>query len=120
VEIDENLYQEIRNINREQDTTNKREQRKKQSIETALEYGLVGTCDPTQEEKEFDRLWGERLIALPHALATLNERQKDLVRRVFFRKESLQDIAADLGIKYQSVQDQLKVIYKNLKKLFEK
>jgi len=120
IEVDEKLYQEIKNLNREQDTTNKREQRKKQSIETALKYGLVGTCDPTQEDKEIEKLWSERLIALPHTLATLNERQKDLVSRVFFRKESLQDIAADLGIKYQSVQDQLKVIYKNLKKLFEK
>ena len=120
IETDENTYQEIKDINRQQDTINKREQRKKQSIESALEYGLVGACEPTHEEIELDKLRGERLIALPSVLATLNERQKDLVSRVFFHGQSLQEIATELGIKYQSVQDQLKVIYKNLKKLFEK
>jgi len=120
IEVDDDLYKEITDLNRQQDTINKNEIRKKQSIDAALEYGLIEIPEETQDDKEFERLRNERLNILPSVLETLNQRQKDLIHRVFFYGQSLQEIADDYGIKYQSVQDQLKVIYKRLKKLFKK
>ena len=60
----------------------------------------------------------EKRAALAAGLKSLKAADRKLIVDAVIKKRPLKEIAAEMGITYQSVQDRIKVILKNLKKHF--
>jgi len=104
----------VKDLNRQEYNNQKKETRRHCTIEKSLEFGTI----PSGFDLERDYLRKEEMKKLNAALDTLTADQKDLVRRVFFNDQPLKEIAAEYGVKYQSLQDRLETILKKLKKNF--
>lgn len=119
VEVEAGLYNEMHEITKQMNTINKREQRKKTSIDTAIEEGRIEYED--ENENFVKRKTREQqLELLPLFIDLLNNQQKDLVNRVFFLRQSLTQIAQELGVSVVAIHKQKKTILKKLKTFFEK
>ena len=119
IDVDETLYNEMREITRKTNTVNKQEQRKKQSIDAAIEDGKIEYRDEN-ENLQKRKMREHRLELLPAVIDMLDENQKDLVNRVFFNGESLTDYAEREKVSVAAIHYRIKVIKKRLKKLLEK
>jgi RNA polymerase sigma factor (sigma-70 family) len=118
VEVTDELGENIKIIER----TRKRKERyfERHTLSAELheaEYNIEMTDNITLETKINN---SEALHKLHKAISTLNTEQQEIVRSVFFYGKELKDIAIEMGIKYQSVQDRLKVILQKLKIILEK
>jgi len=113
-DVDENTGQIIKDLDRQEYNNQKKETRRHCSIEKSLEFGTLGS-NTNLEHTVISR---EDLKVLNKALATLTADQKDLVRRVFFDRQSLKKIAIDYGTTYQAVQNRLTKILEKLRKKF--
>lgn len=70
---------------------------------------------PADENVERRMVDTERDVALRTALQTLPEEQRTLIERHYFREESVENIARDLGISRQGVYSREKAIFKQLR-----
>jgi RNA polymerase sigma factor (sigma-70 family) len=80
------------------------------------DYGIEMTDNIDLEDQITNT---EALHKLHKAISTLNTEQQEIVYSVFFYGKELKEIAKEMGITYQSVQDRLKVILKKLKTFLE-
>ena len=115
IEVDERWHNEIKELDRQLYNNNQKERRRHCSVDLLRdEYDLDlkdGTIDILQDcisHSTWDRL-----------LTPLNDRQKDLVRRVFFNGENLTNIAKELGISRQSAKESFDYALKKIKKLLD-
>ncbi len=70
---------------------------------------------PADEDVEKKMLHTERGVALQEALKALSPEQRSLIDRHYFREESVQDIANDLGLTRQGVYSREKAIFRQLR-----
>jgi RNA polymerase sigma factor (sigma-70 family) len=70
---------------------------------------------PADENVERQMLRTERDVALRTALGSLSEEQRTLIERHYFKEESVENIARDLGISRQGVYSREKAIFKQLR-----
>ena len=70
---------------------------------------------PADENVEKRMLHTERGVALQEALKSLSPEQRALIDRHYFREESVQDIANDLGLTRQGVYSREKAIFRQLR-----
>lgn len=70
---------------------------------------------PADEDVERTMLNAERQVAVRSALETLAPDQRELLERHYFRGDSVQDIARDLGLTRQGVYSREKVIFRQLR-----
>jgi len=111
IEVDEQIYNASKEINREIHLNNRREKRRHYSLDSAALYELEPADESINIENEFFKIDDfEKLIA------PLNENQKDLLRRVFFHDEKAVDIARELGVGENAISNRLARIYDKLKK----
>ncbi|SJZ94276.1 RNA polymerase sigma factor, sigma-70 family [Pilibacter termitis] len=69
-------------------------------------------------EEESKNSFDPRIERLEEVLTKLTDNQRWLIQKIFYEKVSQTDIAAELGITKQAVQNRLNKIYARLKKLF--
>ena len=69
-------------------------------------------ADANVERKMLDT---ERAVAIQEALSALSPEQRQLIDRHYFREESVQDIANDLGLTRQGVYSREKAIFRQLR-----
>ena len=117
IEVDETTGELIKDLDRQERNNNKKETRRHYSIEYATTLYGIEPADKSVNLEQ-DIIYGEDLKHLHKALDTLTTDQKDLVRRVFFNREQLKDIALKFGVSYQAIQDRLNKILKKLRKNF--
>jgi RNA polymerase sigma factor (sigma-70 family) len=118
VEVNDELGENIKIIERIRKRKERYFERHTLSAELhEAEYNIEITDNITLETKINNT---EALYKLYKAISTLNTEQQKIVRLVFFYGKELKDIAKEMGIKYQSVQDRLKIILKKLKTFLEK
>jgi len=114
IEIDERTYQEIKELDRQEYNNNQRERRRHCSadrLRDEFDFELQDTADTLDEFLQYDT-W-------QRYLQQLNDRQKDLVRRVFFNGEKITDIARDLGKSFNTIKESLEGAIKKIKKLLD-
>jgi RNA polymerase sigma factor (sigma-70 family) len=70
---------------------------------------------PADENVEKKMLHTERGVMLQEALKSLSPEQRQLIDRHYFREESVQDIANDLGLTRQGVYSREKAIFRQLR-----
>jgi len=112
IEIDEKLYNEIRELDRQLYNNNQSERRRHCSADALFDdydYELPDDT-PDVEETTF------RLDEFEKLIAPLNKDQKDLARRVFFHGELAVDIAAEQGVGKTAIANRLTRIYEQIKK----
>ena len=107
------LSEASKEINRQIYNNNQKNTRRHNSIDVLTEHDLEPSYEP-------DLLRMAEIEKLKQAMEQLSPQQHDLVYRVYFHEEKQNKIAQQLGITPQSVNDQLKVIYKSLKQLIQK
>jgi len=111
IDVDEKTYNEIKELDRQLYNSDQRETRRHCSadrLRDELGFELQDDIDilaETISNAEWERL-----------LQPLNERQKDLVHRVFFRNEKITDIAKEQGIGKSAIANRLARIYEQIKK----
>ena len=112
IEIDEKLYKEIKELDRQLYNNNQSERRRHCSADDLhdnYDFDLIDeTADPQETAFIHDEF--EKLIA------PLNKDQKDLVRRVFFNGELAVDIAKEQGVGKSAITNRLTRIYEQIKK----
>ena len=112
IEVDEKLYNESKEIDRQIYNNNQAETRRHCTIEKSLEFGTLASG--FNIETAFTK--SEESKKLYEALCTLSPNQKDLVSRVFFNGQSLKEVAIAYGTSYQAVQNKLNKILEKLLK----
>lgn len=92
---------------------NLRETRRHQSLDSLINNGFVfenGIHPETSVIKD------EEICALYKAIDTLSPEQKALIHRVYFEEEKQVDIAAELGVCKQAINNQIERVLEKLKK----
>ncbi|MBQ7540934.1 MAG: sigma-70 family RNA polymerase sigma factor [Clostridia bacterium] len=100
-------------FNRQEYNNYQKEHRRRASLD-AFEEESTLFIQPDFCEDLFDS--SERIRALSAAFEILQPQQKEIVRRVFFNNERPSDIAKELGISKQAMNDRLNKIYAVLRK----
>lgn len=118
VEVSEELYTASIQIDRKIKNNNRRETRRHSSIDKATARHDTEIAD-NRGDVEADYIEREKIATIRAAIKTLEPEQQNLIRKVFYEGQALKTVAAEMGIKYQSVQDRLDVIKCKLKKYFE-
>jgi len=115
IEVDEKTYNEIKELDRQLYNTNQREARRHCSADRLRdEFGFElrdNTIDILRDTLSND-YW-------EWILSNLNERQKDLVSRVFFNGAKISEIAREMGISRQSAKESFDYALKKIKKLLD-
>ena len=93
-----------------------KETRRHQSLDVFMENGIDFAAEEPDDESEKETL----LKALKVAMQELTPEQQWLVKEVYVKKRAQREIARQLGLNHTSIRDQLRVIYKKIKKLLEK
>ena len=93
ITVTDELAQEIKELQRREYNNYQREIKRHVSLNDALDYGLEHATDTTAPEMEFY----DELHRLRSLYPLLTQDQKDLIRRVFFNAQDLNDIAAEYG-----------------------
>jgi RNA polymerase sigma factor (sigma-70 family) len=116
VEVTDEWATVIADLDRRDYNTKHKETRRHCSLEA---YNLDGTLLPTDEDVERDFIRSEENKKLYAAIAQLEPRQQDLIRRVFFEGQSYSDIARGSSLHRTSVQQATVRALKKLKKLLQ-
>lgn len=118
IEVSDEFARQYEQIETEEKRVNRKETRRHQSLETLIESGFQ-IADPESdiEEKTFQN---DDIEQLYKAFEVLTEEQKLLIQQVFYYDRKQSEIAAELGVDVTSIRDRLRVIYKKIKKFFNK
>lgn len=108
-------------LNRKEYNNNRKETRRRYLTKKDKDTGkpidledVVMDKSVNVEADAFKRLDNEKLSK---AIKQLLPQQRELIHKVFIKGLSLKEIAAEKGVTYQALQNQLNKIYKKLKKL---
>lgn len=65
-------------------------------------------------------IWEKRLAHLPEALERLTDRQREIIKMLYFKKMTQEQIADTTGISRRTVREHIKSAQKKIKKIIEK
>ncbi len=116
VEVSDEWATVIADLDRRDYNTNHKETRRHCSLDA---YNLDDALFPSDEDVERDFIKSEESKRLHSAIAKLEPRQQDLIRRVFFEGQSYSDIARGSSLHRTSVQQATVRALKKLKKLLQ-
>lgn len=116
VEVTDEWATVIADLDRRDYNTNHKETRRHCSLDA---YNLDDALFPSDEDVERDFIRSEENKKLYAAIAQLEPRQQDLIRRVFFEGQSYSDIAREDCLHRTSVQQATVRALKKLKKLLQ-
>lgn len=113
VEVSDELYLLCEDIEEKERSSNRRETRRHISMESLVEMNVEpAVYDEYFKEDIFGNMENENL---QYAISQLLPTQQDLLRRVFYEKQKVTEIAENDGIAVCSVCNRLARIYKKLK-----
>ena len=118
VEVTQEFARAFEQLKEEEKNNERRETRRHLSLEALTEEGFQ-VEDPKAdiEDQLYKKLENDILFT---AIQSLKPNQRWLIEQVFFHNRSQQDIAEELGVCKQAVNNQILRILKKLKKIFQK
>lgn len=118
VEVDDGLYELLKDMDKRERYGNRREHRRTQSLDSSVDNGWDIEDATADVAVKSDKT--ERDIKLKNAIAALNREQQLLLQKVFVERIPQAEIAKELNIDKTSVRDRLRVIYRKIKKFLYK
>lgn len=113
VEVDDDMYELLKQFDDEERNHNRRERRQHISIDMLTEKCLEPSCE---DEHNFGALLGEmENEQLQDALKLLTPAQQNLLYSHLVERNTVSEIAADQGVAVCSISNRLARIYKKLK-----
>lgn len=113
VEVEDELYDLLIEMDKEEKYGNRRETRRHVSMETLTEMNVEPSYT---DEYNFDEIFGGmENEQLQEAISQLLPTQQDLLNRVFVERQTVSEIAASDGVAVCSISNRLARIYKKLK-----
>ena len=118
VEVTQEFARAFEQLKEEEKNNERRETRRHLSLEALTEEGFQ-VEDPKAdiEDQLYKKLENHALF---FAIKSLDPNQKWLLEQVFFLNRTQKDIAEELGVCKQAVNNQILRILKKLKKIFQK
>lgn len=118
VEVTQEFARAFEQLKEEEKNNERRETRRHLSLEALTEEGFQ-VEDPKAdiEDQLYKKLENNTLVS---AIKSLDPNQKWLIEQVFFLNRTQKDIAEELGVCKQAVNNQILRILKKLKKIFQK
>ena len=116
IEVDDKLGELLVDFDRQEYNNDHKETRRHTSLD-GMEYEGEAFLSPENTEEQV--LKREDMARLLRAMESLTPAQRELVRRVYFENESIAAVARSEGVHESSIREQLRWIYKKLKKLLE-
>lgn len=116
IEVDESLGELLVDFDRQEYNNDHKETRRHISLD-GMEYEgelFASAADPVSEVLE-----REELARLRRAMETLTPKQRALVLKIYFNKESIATVARAEGVDESSIRERLRWIYKKLKNFLE-
>lgn len=118
IEVTDELYALHEQLANEEKRNNKRETRRHTSLNALMELGvdfvdIAADSFAAVELREND----ERIHK---AIAALSDKQRALLKKVFYEDKTLTAIAKENNVSQPAITQQLATIYKKIKKLLEK
>ena len=113
VEVEDELYDLLIEMDKEEKYGNRRETRRHVSLETLTEMNVEPSYT---DEYNFDEIFGGmENEQLQEAISELLPTQQSLLNRLFVEKQTVSEIAASDGVAVCSISNRLARIYKKLK-----
>ena len=116
IEVDDNLGELLVDFDRQEYNNDHKETRRHTSLD-GMEYEGEAFLSPENTEEQV--LKRADMACLLRAMEALTPAQRELVRRVYFERESIAAVARSEGVNESSIRERLRWIYKKLKKLLE-
>lgn len=116
VEVDEQWATVIAELDRRDYNNDKKETRRHTTLDNGFDDGEWLAV----EDKGLTALFEdtEQLDRLASAMAHLNEKQRDLVRAVYFDGVSVNEYAAKEGVDHSAISHRLQTIHNKIKRYF--
>jgi RNA polymerase sigma factor (sigma-70 family) len=114
IEVDEEFYDLLVDMDRQDYNTNQRETRRHCSLDA---YNLDDALFPSNVDIEGDLISAEQSDKLGAAIATLTSEQQKLIHLIFVEDKKIIEIARADGVSEAAVRNRLKKIYASLKKV---
>ena len=115
VEVDESLGGMLLDLDRQQYNNDHKETRRHVSLD-GMDY--EGELFASAEDTEEEAVRREDMARLYSAMEILSPSQRVLVKKVYFEKRKITDIAREEGVSHVAVRDRLERIYKKIKNNF--
>ena len=115
VEVDERLGGMLLDLDRQQYNNDHKETRRHVSL-NGMDYEGELFVSAEDTEREAERR--EDMARLYSAMEILSPSQRELVKKVYFEKRKITDIAREEGVSHVAVRDRLERIYKKIKNNF--
>ena len=119
IEVTDELYSVYEQLANEEKRNNKRETRRHTSLYYFTDMGIDFT-DENAADPFTALIRREDEERIHKAISALNEKQRELLHKVFDEEKTLTAIAQEQNISQPAITQQLATIYKKLKKFFEK
>ncbi|NBI92873.1 sigma-70 family RNA polymerase sigma factor [Lachnospiraceae bacterium] len=113
VEVDERLGGMLLDLDRQQYNNDHKETRRHVSL-NGMDYEGELFVSAEDTEREAERR--EDMARLYSAMEILSPSQRELVKKVYFEKRKITDIAREEGVSEAAIRNRLKKIYSRLKK----
>ena len=115
IEVTDEFAMQYEQIEADEKRINRKETRRHQSLETLIEGGFqIADQESDIEEKAFQN---DDIEQLYKAFAVLTEEQKWLVEQVYYHNRKQTEIAAELGICKQALNNRIARILEKIKKI---
>lgn len=117
IEVEEKFYEEYEKLEIETKRLNRKETRRHISINIFEEQGVEFKDDSSNlEDLIINKENEQRVIS---AIKKLNQKQQNLVQKVFYDNKSLTEIAKEENVSKSAITQQMKVIYRKLKEILK-
>ncbi len=117
IQVEDEVYEEYENLEVENKRTDRKETRRHISLDYLNEQGIdFESAESNPEEITFTK---DLQNQVQKGIKTLNSKQQELVKNVYFEGKTLSEIAKEKGISKSAITQQMQVIYKNLKTILK-
>jgi len=117
IQVEDEVYEEYEHLEVENKRTDRKETRRHISLNYLNEQGIdFESAESNPEEIIFTK---ELRNQVQKAIKTLNSKQRELVKNVYFEGKTLSEIAKEKGISKSAITQQMQVIYKHLKTILK-
>ena len=115
--VEDKFYEEYEHLEVENKRTDRKETRRHISLNYLNEQGIdFESAESNPEDIIFTK---ELRNQVQKAIKTLNSKQRELVKNVYFEGKTLSEIAKEKGISKSAITQQIQVIYKHLKTILK-
>lgn len=114
IEVEDSLGELLVELDRQEYNNDHRETRRHTSLD-GMDY--EGALFAAPDDPAAELVWKEDATRLWQAMEALSPSQQELVRRVYFKRERVVDIARAEGVSEAAIRNRLNKIYAKIKKL---